>query len=322
MGSPSTSLATLRPDLGASFEEFSLEADRHGFIGHRVFPVFDTMKQSGPFGRIPVEQLLQHPETKRAPGSGYNRREWNFITDSYATEEHGIEEPIDDREAEMYREYFDVEQISAQRAMDSVLRAAELRIATAVFNATTYASQTTAITNEWDDSANAVPLTDVEAAVQLVWTQCGMWPNALIVNRKVYRNLRNVAQIVERVKYQGFMDARAGNITEQALSDAFDLRFIVAGGTQNTANEAVDAVFSQIWSDEYAMVARIVTSRDIREPGLGRTFHWAGDGSAAEGRVESYRDETVRSDIIRVRHDVDEKDLYVECGHLLSNVTT
>jgi hypothetical protein len=37
--------------------------------------------------------------------------------------------------------------------------------------------------------------------------------------------------------------------------------------------------------------------------------------------VESYRDEKVRGDVIRVRHDVDEIVLYPEAGHLLSNIT-
>jgi hypothetical protein len=35
-----------------------------------------------------------------------------------------------------------------------------------------------------------------------------------------------------------------------------------------------------------------------------------------------YRDEVVRADIVRVRHDVDEKILYPEVGQLLKNITT
>ena len=46
------------------------------------------------------------------------------------------------------------------------------------------------------------------------------------------------------------------------------------------------------------------------------------DGSSIGGTVESYRDENVRANIIRVRHDVDELVLYPQAGHLLSNITT
>jgi hypothetical protein len=60
----------------------------------------------------------------------------------------------------------------------------------------------------------------------------------------------------------------------------------------------------------------------MRDACIGRTFHWSQDGSSIGGTVESYRDERVRGDVIRVRHDVDEIVLYPQAGHLLSNVTT
>lgn len=327
MPAPQSVLATQRPDLAASLEEFDLEADRLGFIGHRVFPVIDVAKQSGNFGKIPLAQLLQQRETRRAPGAGYSRGDFTFDDAQYACQEHGAEEPIDDRESEMYAEYFDAEVIATARARAAVLVNAEKRIADTVFNAGSGfwngAALTTAITNEWDDLANAVPLTDVEAAVRKVYDGSGLMPNALICNWRVFRNLRNCAQVVDRIKYSGHLDPRAGKITAEALAEAFALDMvIVAGGTYNAANEGQAADPTVIWSDEYAMVAKVATSNDFREPCIGRTFHWAGDGSDVDGRVESYRDEPKRSDIVRVRHDVDEIILYLAAGHLLSNVTT
>jgi len=323
MPAPSSALSTLRPDL-ASFEEFNLAMDRAGFIGHRVLPVMEVAKQSGTFGKITIESLLQARTTRRAPGTGYNRGTWDFTTDTFATEEHGVEEPIDDNEAAMYEEYFDMEQVAAMRAFDGVLREAEKRIADAVFNATTFASYTTSITNEWDDADNAVPLTDVETAVQTIWDNTGIWPNALIINRKVFRNLRNVDQVVERIESSGAgSPTKPTDITAQMLAQCFDLDYIlVAGSAKNTANEGQDASISPIWSDEYAMVCKIATSNDIREPCLGRTFHWGADGSSVGGTVETYRDETIRSDVVRVRHQVQEKILYAAAGYLLSNITT
>ena len=188
----------------------------------------------------------------------------------------------------------------------------------------TGASLTTAITNEWDDATNAVPVTDVEAAVQNVYDGSGLWPNALIVNKKVFRNLRLCDQIRDRISSSGAGSSEAaGNITAQQLAEVFDLQYIlVAGGSENTANEGQDASISQIWSDEYAMVCKVATSEDFKEPCVGRTCHWGEDGSSAGGTVESYYEPASRSDIIRVRHDVDEIVLYPEAGHLLSNVTT
>lgn len=325
MPRPSSSLATQRPDL-ASFFEFDLELDAAGFIATEVFPVIDVAQSAGNFGKIPLEQLLQERDTERAPGSGYSRGNWTFEPATYATQEHGAEEPIDDNEAKMYAEYFDVEVISTARAYSAVLRNAERRVANAVFNATTWtgASLTTGISDEWDDLTNAVPLTDVEAAVGKVYDASGLWPNALIINRKVFRNLRNCDQVIERINSSGAgSPSKAADVTVDMLKAVFDLEhIIVAGASRNSATEGQTAVPAQIWSDEYAMVCKIATGSDMREPCIGRTFHWSDDGSQIGGAVETYRDETVRGDVVRVRHQTAEVVLYPQAGHLLSNVTT
>ena len=325
MPSPTTALTTLRPDL-ASFLEYDLESDRLGYVASRVFPVIDVASQAGVFGIIPVEQLLQQRTTGRAPGSGYSRGNFTFTTSTFACEEHGAEEPVDDRQAKMYREYFDAEQVSTMRAFSAVLRNAEQRVADAVFNTTTWtgSSLTTAINDEWDDIVNAVPITNVDAAVKKIYDNSGLWANALIVNQKVFRNLRRCAQIIDAIESSGAGDpSKQSDITADMLARVFDLDFvIVAGASKNGAKEGQTATPSQIWSDEYAMVCRVATSADMAEPCIGRMFHWSEDGSSVGGTVESYRDEIVRANIIRVRHDVDEVVLYAQAGHLLSNITT
>jgi hypothetical protein len=326
MPAPSTSLATLRPDLGGSMEEFDLAADRQGFIATRVLPVIESDVQSGTFGRIPVEQLLKNPEINRASRSGYSRGKWSFTDDAFATKEYGHEEPVDDRDEKIYGNYFDAEMVSAEIARDIVLRAAEKRVADLVFNATTYtgSSLTTAITNEWDDFANATPVDDVEAAIKKVWENTGLWANALIINRRVFRNLRQCDQVKDAIASQGAgSPTKASDITAEMLSRVFDLpNVVVAGGTRNSAKEGQTATMSPVWSDEYAMVCRMAETNSIKEPCLGRVIHWGKDGSQIGGTMETYRDETNRSDIVRCRHEVHEKLFYTECGHLLSNVTT
>ena len=326
MPSPSTSLATLRPDLADSFMEFDLAAEAAGYIGQSVFPVVNVDSQAGVFGKIPIEELLQNSDTKRAPGSGYNRGNFTFTTATYACQEHGHEEVVDDREAKMYREYFDAEVVSTARAYNAVLSNAEKRIAASVFNTTVWTGSalTTGVSNEWDDTASATPIVDVEAAVQKIYDNSGLWANALIINRKVFRNLRNCEEVIDRINSAGAGNpSKASDVTTAMLAQVFDLQHIlVAGGTQNTANEGQAASLSPLWSGEYAMVCKIATSGDFKEPCIGRTFHWSEDGSSIGGTVESYRSEEVRGEVIRVRHDVDEIVLYPEAGHLLSNITT
>jgi len=324
MPSPTGSLATLRPDL-ATFLEFDLESEKAGYVATEVFPVINVASQAGSFGKIPLEQLLQQRVTRRSPGAGYSRGDFTFTSATYATEEHGAEDVIDDREAKMYAEYFDAEQIATMRAFSSVLRNAEGRVADAVFNTTTWtgASLTTAVGTEWSTIATAVPLTNVEAAVQKIYDNSGLWANALVINRKVFRNLRRCAQVVDAIEASGAgSPAKASDVTTAMIAAALDLEFVIVAGTsKNSAKEGQTATPVQIWDSEYAMVCKIATSGDMREPCIGRTFHWAADGSSIGGTVESYRDEQVRGNVVRVRHDVTEVVLYAEAGHLLSNIT-
>lgn len=325
MPSPSGTIATLRPDLGGSFEEFDLEMQRRGYVANRVLPVFESQVQSGTFGIIPLEQLLQTNDTKRAPGGGYNRGNWTFDDVTFACKEFGWEEPIDDREAKMYANYFDAEVVSTRRAYEFVLGAAERRVAALMFNATTFSGKVTSAGAglEWSDHTNSLPIDNVETAVLAVFARTGMWPNAMVINRKVFRNLRQCAQIIDRIVASGAgSPAKASDVTADMLARVFDLQeIIVAGTSKNTATEGQTASLAQNWSDEYAMVFCKAQTNDIREACLGRTFHWAADGSEVGGTVETYRDETKRSDISRVRHDVDEKLIYIDCAQLIDNVT-
>jgi hypothetical protein len=324
MASPSTSLSTLRPDLASSLEEFDLQADRAGFIGLRVAPVIEVAKPSGNFGKVPIEQLLQTRDTKRAPGSGYSRGKFTFTSASFATAEHGAEEAVDDREAKIYNNYLNAELIATARARDAVLRNFEIRMAALIFNSSTWTGETltTAVGTAWTSHDDATPVDDVEAAVLRVWGNSGLWPNALIMNRVVYRHLRQCAQVIDRITSGGAgQAAKAGDITPALLAQVFDVEeIIIAGSAKNTANIAATASLSSIWGNGYCMVGRVCRSADPREPGLARTFHYGEDGSSIGSTLESYRDETVRGDVIRARMETDELVMYTEAGHLLTSV--
>lgn len=324
MPSPSAALTSLRPELG-TFAEFNLAMDRQGFVGTRVLPILNVGVPSGTFGKIPIEQLIKARDTARAPGAGYSRGNWTFTQDTFATAEQGAEEIVDDRESTIYANYFQAEQISTQRAVDAILRNQELRFAALIGNTSTWTGSalTTDISTPWATVASATPVDDVEAAVRKVRDNSGMLPNAMVISWLTYRNLRLSDQILDRCQTQGFQDVRAGKIGVAHLSAVFDLpNIIVAGSIKDSDAEGDATTIASIWNDEYCMVCRIAETDDIREPCIGRTFHYSEDGSTPLGTIESYREESRRGDVIRVRHEVGEKVMYPEMGHLLTGCKT
>ncbi len=325
MGFPSTSLATLRPDILNGLMEFDLAMDRQGFIGLKVLPVFETQLEAGTFGRIPLEQLLQNRNTDRAADGGYSRGTWEFLPNTYATQEHGAEEPISDKEAKMYQYYFDFEMVCAARAYDAVLRSMEQRIAAQVFNpALVGGAQAYPVDIPWttENQETADAIFDVNAAVVAAWENSGIWPNALAINRKKYRDVRQQQAIRENVMARGAGDRiRAADIGPAMLAMVFDLDYVfVAGGAQNMANEGQDRAISQIWPDDYCWVGRVARTNDMREPCIGRTMHWGADGSSIGGTIETYREERIRGDVVRVRNQTEEKIIYQEMGMLITGI--
>lgn len=323
------SSAITRYELSVPFSEFDLMVNQRGYIGPSVFVPRMVGIQSADVGKLPLEQLLQSKSTKRAAGAGYKRGDFEFSKFNYSTEEYGWEEPLDDRTLAIFGDLIDAEEVHAMRAADFVLQEYERDCATALYDTAVWTggALTTAITNEWDDHTNATPIDDIIAAREKVVSGSGLDPNALVMNNYQFNHLANCNQIVERVKYTERADQET---MRRAVAACLGLdRIIVAGGFKNTANPQAAASIARIWSNEYVMLARVATSSDPKEPCVGRSFIWGGDGPGSVGTnellalvVEEYREESVRGSVLRARNDRDIVVMYPEAGHLLSNAIT
>lgn len=326
--------ALYRPDLGVVAMEY-LETEAMANIGLKIMPVFPTDLQSSGFPVIPGKALLSLPDTARAPRGSYQRGDWEYEEGKYSCSENGWEEPIDDSERKLFEQRAPGmgDFIATRRALGIITRAQEKRIANKLFNSTNFTAH--AVVNEWDDSPNATPITDVKLAKLAFRDQCGMLPNALVISYSTLEDLKRCAQIIDLLKYT-FPGLDIANLGAAELARIFGIAQVLVGGAVYDANGrglAVDV--TDIWDHEYAALVRIATGRvDILEPCVGRTFVWRAD-SSENPIVEQYRDEEIRSDIFRVRHNSDEcllrsvdgtgttvTNIAAKCVYLFSNITT
>lgn len=323
---PSSQLGTLRPDLNDALEEFDLTANRAGMIASLVAPPIDVDLQSDTFGKLKLSQLLRNPNVERASMANYSRDGFVFDTDTYTTKEYGLEQPVDARDAARFENYLDAEAVAGAIAQSEVLKAREIRTAQAVFDTSVWntAALTTSVGVKWSTYATATPISDVEAARLKIRNGSGLLPNALIMDYAVFVHLRNCQQVIDRIAAAGAGDkVKANDISKSMLAQLFDVDYIlVADAVKNTANETASAAsIDGIWDDAYCMLAKVATTKNIKEPCIARTFHWTKDGSRIDCAMESYWEEQRRTTIIRARHDVHEKILLPQLGHLLSNIT-
>lgn len=321
MPNPTPSTTVQRPDLGSLAWEYMLESSQRGFIGMSVLPVFDVTEQSADYPKIPIESLLKVPETKRAARSGYSRGDWEFETGTYSCQEHGWEEPVDDQEANLYQRFFDAESVSVEIAVDTILRGHELRVASMVGN-TSNAGGNSAVTAAWSDPTNATPKADVKTGIQLMRGISGLAPNVGVCSLKVLENvlvteeLRNYLQYTSPHLVEGLDAQRATLARYLGLSD-----ILVGGAIQDTANKGQSTVIGDIWDDAFFSLMRVSGGEQrLREPVFGRTFLWSTDAPNVV-TTEQYREEQTRSNIYRVRQNVDEAIVFVGAHYLLTGVT-
>lgn len=317
MPRPTSATTVARPDLKSLLWEYLEKLE--DFIGIKVLPYFDVEEQSADYPVIPVEALLNVPETKRAPRGNYQRGDWEFENDNYACVENGWEEPVDDVEANLYARFFDAEQVASIRALNTILRVQEKRIADMLFNASNFTAN--AITHEWDDATNAVPINDCQTGRKAIRDACGLEPDTLIIAYSTFLNLGVSAQIVDRIKYTNPAVQR-GDIAPALLAQALGVdRVLVGKPRYNSAKKGQTASLADVWSNEYAMLCVTASANDITQPCVGRTFRWIKE-TAENVMVESYREDQTRSDIIRARQFTDEEIILTAAAYLFSNVTT
>jgi len=321
MPRPTSATTLQRPDLSTLAYEYMLEADRRGFIGLSIFPIFEVPQQSADYPKIPTEALLKLQETKRAPRAAYPRSDYEFETGTYSCVEYGWEEPIDDVEAALYRRFFDAEVVANMRAVDILLRGQEKRIAAAVMN-TGNITNTSNVTTEWSTAASCTPHADVETAKEAMRAATGLLPNSIAMTYKVFTNVLKSKELKDAFRYTNPIEIGGLEMKRRLLAQYFGVDQVLVGGAiyDSTAKGQATTI-ADIWDDEYILLAKLSGGGpDLREPCLGRSFLWTAD-SPSNLVVESYREEQTRSNIIRVRHNVGEAFIFAGAGYLLGNIT-
>jgi hypothetical protein len=315
----SDSTAIVRSDLGSIAWEYAMGADGRGFTGLRILPFFSKIKKAGEYPIIKIESLLKLQKTARAPRGAYNRSDYTFGKGNYSCSEHGWEELLDDSEREELGEIdFPAEEIAVMRAMDVVLRGLEQRIATKVQD--TAALPDSAVSVPWSTAATATPRKDVLDVKETMRSTYGIRPNLMVISEQSKLDLLLTTEITDAFKYTNPIEIGGDEAQLRILAQYFGIEeVIVAGAQKDSAKKGQSKVLADIWDKTKAGLYKASSSRDLKDPALGRTFLWDKD-SAQEIVVEQYRAETNRSDVFRARHSVGEEFIFTGAAHILTGV--
>lgn len=309
------SSASFNPVLSAMFSAFL--ADYTGFVGLALAPIFSTAEQAATYPVFPAGNFTDVPVLKqRAPGTGFQRSVPNVSDDLYGCKNYGHETPVADENRRKYAKQIDADRAAMRRNAHVILFNHEVRVHT-LFHSGSVASSSPG--TKWDDP-DSDPIADVKAVAQIIRAATGMRPNLLMIPEVVKDKLS------VHPKIRAVFPQYNGDIGVEQLRIAFGIAQIkIAGAVQNTANEGQAATLADLWTDDVVLSVSN-QGQDLELPNAARTFHWSAAGESGGGDagsfVETYRDDTIKSDVHRSLHHTDEKITGSGFAYMLTNVLT
>lgn len=309
------STAILRADIQEAVIQ-SGGADA-GLIGGLVMPPLEVSAKSGQYLKIETAagnlMKVDADAAKRAQDGSYSRINRSWVADTYLTEDRGLEELVDDSQQADLSRFLDVEATVAKLLLRNIKLAHETRVAAAIFNSSTF--NATAAGTAWTNSA-ADPVSDILDAIARLLKK-GVSANALVINQDVYNLLRKNAKVQSFIFGSvGTGDLRNVDATLIGANLGIQNVFVASAAYDSSKRGAATASGSFVWSSAKAWVGN-VAGGNFQAGGAGRTLTWK-DDSPDLFTVETYRDESRRSGVVRVRQSTAEKVIDSTAGELIT----
>ena len=314
-----TTRATPREQLGVAFHEYTPEG--MNFVATQILPEKPVAKKAA-YLPVITRENMKRAETKHANGAAFNRVTLTSEDTDYACVDHGLEGQLTDEDRENYASDYDAEVETVQNVKTIMLIEREIRVATAIFNTTTWATGTAALYTDvssapWDAAASDV-IGHVRAAKEIVRSNTGVIPDSMVIGQVTFNNLMANTAILG--KFPGAV-LITEDMIRQAIASILGIQNLIVGsGVYDGALEGQTFSGTDVWSDDYALIFKKQAGGTNVNPGLGRLLNWTGEnGQLANGleTVVEYREEQTESDVYRVRDFSVEKIWDAYFGHLL-----
>lgn len=303
--------AEIRPELQVVVQE-ALEAERF-FIADKIFTPFGVGTKSGEYRKIlkgtgNILAATSSDITLRAPRTAYKEVDRTYEKASFACQDRGLTEVVDDSDQADLSRFFDAESVSTRLVLANILRAQEKRVAAKVMNESIWGKADAAVAYTEANIATLDVARDIEEAIARVHKRQES-VNTIVLSRNIWKRVRRSQKLREYI-FGG--DSGGKIVTKDIFLSIFQdsapiQNLFIAEAVESTAakNTAVtDNKLSYLWGDDYIWLGNVQAGAP-EMGGAGRIFYWQEDAEFMYV-VESYRDEARRSNVVRVRQNNDE----------------
>lgn len=255
----------------AALTNLSVMYANEAFIGEQLMPIVPVNKLTDLYYTYDQRDRFQYPPDELGPRGDANEITEGRSSTTYACVGYGYENYLDadtlfDQDAPL-NEMADLTEAIAE----GLAFRRELRIAAIMVNGTNYGANTSAIAaaDRWDTADGGDPIKNFQDAKAALWMGRGPTELVMFSSLDVYNVLSRHPQILDLYKYSG---GTVGLATPDMIARFFGAsRYLVGEARKETANEAVTASYSRVWSDVFGMV-RVMRRPSKRSAAFGVTF--------------------------------------------------
>jgi hypothetical protein len=290
------SVAAPREELTDIIMEGSTDFSQ--FQGLAILPERPMELPTGHVPKIEIGKgnLMRATTRKRAPGAKFDR--WQSEIDDFniVLVQVGEEQKVPDETAYVYEAYFPIEQVYTVEAGNRLKRGHEVEVAAAISNASNFDAVAASPTYVVANKTSMTPVEDIISAIRRLKAR-GEAPNTVLIPGTVWDVIRPSTDMVNFIAGAINPNAKVTpNQLQAALSTYGIEQVLIADGYVNRSQEGEDDNIEPIWPVTYIFVGK-VKSGELSNGGVGRTTYWEKEGPLYN--VTSYRDEPVKSNIIR-----------------------
>lgn len=268
-----------------------------GHVAGSIFPRVQVGKKSDSYFEYDRSFWLRSDAQERAPGTESAGSGYPITTATYNCVRFAVHKDIADPIRANADSPIQLDTEAVNYVSSDLLIKQEADFMTSYFGTGIWDTNPTVVT-QWNDAASD-PIGDIKTEKRTVNRLTGLVPNVLLCGAKLFDDLSDHPDILDRIKYTGSMGSPA-RASEEQLAQLFGLeRILVSRAIQNTAEEGVTPVYAFIGDPESALLAYAAPSAGIMTPSAGYIFVWneSGPGNEFGISLKKFRQpEAVESD--------------------------
>lgn len=295
--------------------------DNNRAIASKVFPMVAVDKPSNNYFTYDKAQWLRDEAQFRAPGAEAAASGYSLSVDTYNCTRKALKRFI----ADPIRAASDVADLDREAMawlMAKMVIKQEVDWASKYFATSIWGTDVTGTTNfiKWNDAAST-PIEDIRTGRRTVLGNTGFEPNAIVFGKLTFDRLCDHPDIIDRLKY-GQTAGQPAMATTSAMAQLFGVDAVyVSTAIKNTAVEEAAGSFSNILTNDAALLVYAAPAPGLLTASAGYTFVWASapGGSAAGTRIKSYREEPKESDVIEAEMWYDQKVVSSALGYFFTD---